>query len=200
MPRTTPLDRERANPQRSAPPQSAVAHPLDEFYKRAKLPLPPLQQIDSEEMPEPYKTLLVHRSDMTSTLEGFHKDTIRVDVLSRNHVDDHYFREVVLRTEKLGKPVEFGAIKIHLALFPDAARREILAERWPLGRILKECALKYNSWPSAFLKVASDHFIDAALDLKGAQILYGRCNTLLNEQQRPLAEIVEILPPSESED
>lgn len=161
--------------------------------------LPPLQQIDSEEMPDPFKALLVHRNDMTSTLEAFHKDTIRVDVLSRNRVDDHYFREVVLCTEKRGKPVEFGAIKIHLALFPDSARQQILAEHWPLGRILKECGMKYNSWPRAFLKVASDHFIDAALDLKGAQILYGRCNTLLNEQEQPLAEIVEILPPSEND-
>lgn len=200
MPKTTAMDRGRHRPQRSVPlPENHVTHPLDEFYKRAKLPMPPLQQIDSEQMPQPYKTLLVHRNDMTSTLEAFHHDTIRVDVLSRNQVGDHYFREVVLRTEKAGKPVEFGAIKIHLALFPDAARREILAERWPLGRILKECGIKYSSWPKTFLKVASDHFIDAALGLQGAQILYGRCNTLLNEEQ-PLAEIVEILPPSESED
>ena len=35
------------------------------------LPLPVMEQIQADEMPEPYRSLLVHDSDMTSTLEEF---------------------------------------------------------------------------------------------------------------------------------
>jgi hypothetical protein len=173
-----------------------LIHPLEDFYRRSGVSLPPWQQIDGEEVPEPYKRLLVHSSDMTSTLERFYEEPVHVRVLSSRQEADEYFREVVLRTEK-DKPIEFGAIKINLALCTEDARRQILEERWPLGRILKDCGMHYSSWPKAFLKVASDRLINSALNLKGANVLYGRRNTLLNAEEQSLAEIVEILPPVE---
>ena len=180
-----------------ASPLGAVVHPLDDFYGRSGLPLPPLQQIDGEEMPEPYKRLLVHTSDMTSTLETFYEEPIQVRVLSRTQQGNDYFREVVLCTERDSRPVEFGAIRMNLALFPHKAKQLILEERWPLGRILKDCAMTYTSWPKAFLKIASDRLINTALGLKGAHVLYGRRNTLLDANEQPLAEIIEILPPAQ---
>ncbi|HEY2952630.1 MAG TPA: hypothetical protein VGK40_08610 [Verrucomicrobiae bacterium] len=173
----------------------ALVQPLEEFYTRSGLPLPPLDQIDGEEVPEPYKTLLVHQSDMTSTLEHFHRQSIHLRVLGRERRGDEYFREVVLQLDGTGKPVEFGAIKIHLDRFPPSARHLILEERWPLGRILKECAVAYDSSPKAFLRIASDKLINKVLDLTGAHVLFGRRNTLSDVAGRPLAEIVEILPP-----
>ena len=62
---------------------------------------------------------------------------------------------------------------------------------------MQECAVKHSSRPKAFLRLASDHFINQALRLTGAHVLYGRRNTLFDPQDRPLAEIVEILPPVE---
>ena len=38
--------------------------------------------------------------------------------------------------------------------------------------------------------------INEALRLSGANVLYGRRNTLYDPEGRPLAEIVEILPPA----
>jgi hypothetical protein len=180
-------------------PGTAIVHPLDDFYSRSGVALPPLQQIDGEEMPDPYKRLLVHSADMTSTLERFYEEPIHVRVLSRTQDGDDYFREVVLCTERDSRPVEFGAIKINLALFPEGAKQQILEERWPLGRILKDCSVAYSSWPKAFLKIASDRLINTALGLKGAHVLYGRRNTLLNAQDQSLAEIIEILPPAEND-
>ena len=173
----------------------ALAHPLDEFYARSGLTLPPLEQIDGEEMPEPYKKLLAHRNDMTSTLESFHGAPVHLRVLGREQRGEEYYREVVLHLEGSEQPVEFGAIKIHLARFPAPARKQILEERWPLGHILKDHAIVYSSRPAAFLRIASDKLINSVLNLSGAQVLYGRRNTLWDSAQRPLAEIVEILPP-----
>jgi chorismate-pyruvate lyase len=174
----------------------SIAHPLDEFYSRSGLSLPPLDQVESEAVPEPYKSLLVHERDMTSTLENFHKTAIHLRLISRQQRGDEYFREVVLALDGTEKPVEFGAIKIHLNRFSEPARQEILREQFPLGHILKDFGIEYQSHPKAFLRIASDKTINGLLGLTGAHLLYGRRNTLLSRAEEPLAEIVEILPPA----
>ena len=80
----------------------SVAYPLDEFYARTGLALPPLDQVDGEAVPEPYKSLLVHERDMTSTLENFHKTGIHLRLVSRQQRGDEYFREVVLVLDRSG--------------------------------------------------------------------------------------------------
>ncbi|HWF19697.1 MAG TPA: hypothetical protein VG754_10535 [Verrucomicrobiae bacterium] len=172
----------------------SLAHPLDEFYAEEGQPVPPLNQIDGEAVPEPYRTLLVHQNDMTPTLEAFHRSSVHLDVLGRRRKGDAYFREVILRLDSNDQPVEFGAIKINLALFTPEAREYILHEKLPLGHILHQYKIAHASRPRAYLRLASDKLISKVLNLNGAQVLYGRRNTLYDPQQRPLAEIVEILP------
>src|SRR5208337_3596481 len=43
---------------------------LERFYAQMRLPLPRIEQVKENEVPEPYHRLLVHSSDMTPTLEG----------------------------------------------------------------------------------------------------------------------------------
>jgi chorismate-pyruvate lyase len=172
------------------------AHPLDEFYANAGLTLPRIEVIPGAAMPQPYRDLLVHEGDMTPTLEKFHGMTLHVEALRREQRGDSYFREVVLVTDDYKRRVEFGAIKIFLALFPRQARNDILAERLPLGTILARHQIPHTSRPRAFLRVESDDLVNQALGLQGQHTLYGRRNTLSNEQGHPLAEIVEILPPA----
>jgi hypothetical protein len=171
------------------------AYPLDEFYLQAGLPPPDIEQIDAAAMPEPYRSLLVHNDDMTPTLERFLGGALHLDVLSRSHRGDAYFREVLLRLQTTHRPVEFGAIKINLPLFPAAARHAILEEHWPLGHILGEFRVRHTCRPKAFLRVQADALIRGALALTTSATLYGRRNTLLAPQQAPLAEVIEILPP-----
>ncbi len=176
-------------------PSTMLVQPLDEFYAAAGQSLPPWQAIDGEDVPEPYKALLVHRDDMTPTLEKFHRGTIHLRVLGRRRAENEYSREVVLLLNGANTPVEFGAIKIYLDRFPEAARELILGEHRPLGTILHECAIVHTSQPKGFLKLASDRLIAEVLGFNGAHMLYGRRNTLFDAEGQPLAEIVEILPP-----
>jgi chorismate-pyruvate lyase len=171
------------------------AYPLDEFYAQAGRVLPQIEVLDGPAVPEPFRSLLVHTNDMTPTLEKFHGDTIHLSVLGRQQRDGFYFREVLLLTDGSTVPLEFGAIKINLNLFPPAARRQILDERLPLGHILSDHKIAHSSRPKAFLKIHADQFIAETLRLAGRPILYGRRNTLSDPGQRSLAEIVEILPP-----
>ena len=178
------------------PPSAAfsLVHPLDEFYTQAGQPLPPLNQVEGHVVPEPFKTLLVHLNDMTPTLEKFYQKNIHLQVLGSRHKEDGYFREVVLRLDGTNEAVEFGAIKINLSLFTPEAREQILKEHLPLGHILGEYKIPHTSRPSGYLRIASDKLINDVLGLTGAQVLYGRRNTLFDPSHRPLAEIVEILP------
>src|SRR5437016_2627969 len=180
---------------KSKPFGLAAAHPLDEFYASAGQSLPPLTQVDGEAVPEPYKSLLVHRNDMTPTLEKFHRGRLHLSVLGRRRKDKEYFREVVLLLDGNDLPVEFGAIKINLDLLPAVVSEQVLAEQRPLGHILAENKVPHRSQPTAFLRLASDALINEVLKLSGAQLLFGRHNTLLDSKDRVLAEIVEILPP-----
>ncbi len=175
----------------------SIAHPLDEFYAwRGSSPLPPIQVIEPVAIPLPARSLLVHESDMTSTLEGFHGDRVHLKVHAQETRGETYFRAVVLELDKSQKPVEFGCIRIYLSQFPPTAREEILRAYRPLGGILRDFKIEYVSRPKAFLRIASDPLINQLLQLRGAHVLYGRRNTLSDPHGSPLAEILEILPPT----
>lgn len=179
-----------------APRGGSHAYPLDVLYARQGRALPPLDVVEGASIPEPCRRLLVHERDMTSTLEQFHGAGIHLRVLGSERRGEDYLREVVLELDGSNRPVEFGAILIHLGRFSAAARAAILEGRFPLGHVLREQRVAYTSRPQAFLRLASDPFINGMLGLQGAHVLYGRRNTLLNPEGRPLAEIVEILPPA----
>jgi chorismate-pyruvate lyase len=171
-------------------------HPLEEFYALRGETAPSMERLEPEEMPQPQRSLLAHQTDMTSTLENFYGQRLHVEVLARHTVENEYCREVALRLEQSGGRVEFGAIKIMLDNFPAEVRQEILRERKPLGRILTDSGVDFTSRPHLFLRITADDFINRALGLSGSHVLYGRRNTLTDPWFRPLAEIVEILPPA----
>jgi len=171
-------------------------YPLSEFYAHAKLPLPVIEQIPGEAVPEPFKSLLVHHNDMTPTLEAFHQSDIHLEIIRRELRGEFYFREVVLRLIGDDQPVEFGANKVYLGRFPEEARDLILQEEVPLGRILKTCAVKHHTEAKSFLRVQSDSLIGEKFGLEKPTALYGRKAVISDVQNRPLSEIVEILPPA----
>jgi len=188
----------KTSPENAPPaPRAADAeiYPLDEFYAARAEELPEIATVRAEAMPEPFHSLLVHNTDMTSTLERFYGEGLHVEVLARRRNGDDYYREVVLVLNHSKKRVEFGAIKINLNLFPAGAREIILREREPLGRILNRFKVAFSSRPSVYLRVAADTFISTALQTRHPAHLFGRRNSLFDAWEQPLAEIVEILPP-----
>jgi hypothetical protein len=171
-----------------------IIYPLDEFYAARGEAPPEIASVRPEEMPEPDRTLLVHQTDMTSTLEKFYGESLHIHALASHLRGDDYFRMVVLVLDQSKRRIELGAIKINLALFSDAARTEILREWEPLGHILSRHDIVFSSRPAAFLRLEADLLIASALHVKSGVTLFGRRNVLLDTSERPLAEIVEILP------
>ena len=77
---------------------TVLTHPLDEFYRLAKRRLPRIEPVDGAALPEPYRSLLMHERDMTSTLGQFHGDDISLEVLHRHNGGDAYYRDCLLYT------------------------------------------------------------------------------------------------------
>lgn len=179
-----------------APPIQDLLYPLSLFRAHDGRPLPDVMTIDGAEMPQPYRDLLVHKGDMTSRLEAFHKAPMKLRVLNLERTVDAYRREVLLCARDSGLPVEYGANEINLSAFEETLRNDILEEKLPLGGLLNRAGLKYRSEPRAFLRIQPDATLCKLFEVDAAEAFYGRSNTLLDENGTVLARIVEVLRPS----
>lgn len=160
------------------------------------LEVEPLEEPGRPAMPEPYRSLLVHERDMTSTLEEHHGEELEISLLERRLDDLALWRRVVLVGRESGRIHEAGAIRIALAPFASAARREILEGKRPLGAILARHGVEYRSRPRLFFGFRSTPRSDVLLGFAGGgRRLYGRRNELETPTGEKLAEVVEILPP-----
>ena len=177
-------------------PDWNLIYPLSEFYEQSGLSLPSVARVEGLDMPAPYRSLLVHDRDMTPTLENAYGRGIRLRVLQFQLRDNVVSRQVALVAQGSVKPVAFGAIKIDLKYFPQPARRLVLERKQPLGTILRTQGIQHSSRPDLFVRVESDALINGALQLSGTHQLFGRRNVILDSDERILAQVVEILPPS----
>ena len=148
--------------------------------------------VAGEEIPQPYRQLLCHERDMTSTLAAFHGGEVGLRVFHSTKDGDRYVREVLLSVDE--KPVEYGVIVIHLENFPPELRERILGEGEPLGGILNSSGLAYQSSPRGMLEFPQAEFIDDIFPSAGGGSLYGRYNALFDSTGNILARILEILP------
>jgi chorismate-pyruvate lyase len=180
-----------------APADVDLLYPLSLFCGNAGHPLPTYESIDGAAVPEPYRGLLVHRGDMTSRLEAFHRGSIVLEVLHREHTADAYRREVVLQIDSSGLPVEYGAIEICLDAFPAEVRKLIVEAHLPLGGLMNRYHVKYRSEPRAFIQLGPDQFMRRIFQTPTAHRFFGRSNVLLGAQGETLARIVEVLCPAD---
>ena len=169
-------------------------YPLSLIRRFRGIPKLVYHKVDPSEIPEPYFSLLVHEGDMTSRLESFHEDSIKVRKLSSSNDGKSYFREVVLETAENPKAVEYGAIEIILKNLEAEQKDLVIEGKLPLGGILNEARIPYSSAPRAFLKVVPDDAIIDAFGSVEADYLYGRSNEISSYNGDPIAHIVEILP------
>ena len=153
-----------------------------------------IEPIEPTEIPEPYRSLLVHEKDMTGTLAGYWGLPISLRPLTVLRDGNSLYRQVVLTAGPDRIPVEAGAIMIYLDRFPPEALPVIRQSQKPLGVILTEYRVSYVSTPQGFFQTEANPFLQDAFADAREQTLYGRCNRLTNPAGKPLAEVVEILP------
>lgn len=170
--------------------------PFHFFYEKAELDLPDFTFLTGDEVPYPYRSLLVHTNDMTPTLAAFHHSKLYLEVHEHEQSDEFVMRLVTLHAAASEIPVEYGAIAIQLAGLPEEVRQKVVEGRKPLGGLLGEYGVEHKGSPSTYFSVPADGLIAKALNQEAGEILYGRCNQLLDADGMVFADIVEILPRS----
>ncbi|MFP6873952.1 MAG: hypothetical protein VCA55_10650 [Verrucomicrobiales bacterium] len=170
--------------------------PLHFFYAQTGEKLPLVKLVNGDKLPEPDRSLLVHESDMTSTLKRFHGSDLILNVLRSDSSDGYLIRMVILERIDNGQPVEFGAIGIRLEKFQDPLRDAVIAQKTPFGGLLEKYRVDYRSKPKGYFQLTADSRIADALGEKHNARLYGRCNELTDPEGFAFADIVEILPSS----
>ena len=154
---------------------------------------PTVEPVEPDAIPEPQRSLLVHERDMTGTLEKFRGQPLRLRKIRVQQTEDWLHRRVVLLAGD--EPVEFGAIRIHIALLEGEALEEVLEGRLPLGGILRAHSIPYVCRPLDYFSRRSDALTEEAFALGEDTVLYGRFASLERPDGEILAEVVEILPP-----
>jgi chorismate-pyruvate lyase len=178
-------------------PAVNLFYPMNEFYEVSGTPLPQVAQIDGADMPDPFRSLLVHNRDMTPTLAEAYQKEMKLRILNRVINQSIFSRQIVLEVEGTANIAVFAAIKIYLDLFDPESKHIILEGKKPFGNVLHDQGIIHSSRPQAYISVNSDHTINQALGLTGQHVLYGRRSALLNSSEIPLAQVLEILPPTQ---
>lgn len=172
---------------------NGVFYPLDVVYARAGVEIPKVVVVAPGAIPPPYRSLLVHESDMTLMLERHFGGRVVLRALSTFRAGRWYFRRVLLVQEYSGRPVEMGAIRMRLDAFPGGVQRQILKNEVPLGRILRDAGIDYKSEARQFLAVTPNAEMMGVFWMREPRTLYGRRTEVMHRGSK-LGDIVEVLP------
>lgn len=156
--------------------------------------LPEYEMVQADEVPPPYRDLLVHEHHMTVTVEKYHGESIDVRILDRQHTKDLYARKILLTLHGSGRVVQFGIMKINLRYCSKQVRDEIVAGQTPLGRILIQHDVLRRIEPTAYLRVLPDPAMMKWFGLTHPARIYGRL-AIIHCDEQPAVELLEIVAP-----
>jgi hypothetical protein len=156
--------------------------------------LPRCEVIPADEVPEPYRTLLVHEHHMTVTVEAHHGDLVNVQILDRRHEDDLYARKILLTLQKSGKVVQFGIVRVNLSYCSEPVRAEIVSGKTPFGRILINHNVLRRIEPTAYLRIEPGPIMMGWFGMNASRPVYGRL-AYIHCDGRPAVELLEVVAP-----
>ena len=161
-----------------------------------------LRALRPDELPEPYRELLDHRSHMTVAMERWCGGQVGLEVVATRVAPatvpgGHglYTREILL-TRGWGAVVQHGIVRIDLSLLDAATVAAILAAKIPLGRILIGANLLRDVHDVALLEVVPGPHLRRLFgpDAARAARTFGRVAEI-SLGGRPAIELLEIAAP-----
>ena len=163
------------------------------FYQESSL-LGRFEQVESQAVPSVYRKLLDHSNHMTVTVESHHADSVDVEVLRSDVVDEHYRREILLKTHVSQRVVQYGIVRIFTKYLSDKPRDEILRQRKPLGRVLIEHNVLREIELFDLLRVECGPVLSKYFGVEPGTITYGR-TALIHCDHEPAIELLEVVRP-----
>ncbi len=162
------------------------------FAELEPIDIPEFQIVAPDQVPQPYRDLLVHQHHMTVTVERFHGRPVELRVLRQRTQEHHYSRMILLTLHGTGDVVQFGIVRIDLDRCSSAVRAEVLAGHKPLGRILIEHDVLRHIDPTCYLRIAPTRQMLQWFGVTEPAPLWGRTATIHCEGQRAI-ELLEVV-------
>jgi hypothetical protein len=153
-----------------------------------------VEPIAADDVPEPYRGLLVHHHHMTVTVEAFHGDRVRTRVLALRQEGLSYARKILLVTEGGGRVVQFGIVRVNLAFVNATVRAGIIRAQKPFGRVLIDNDVLRRIEPTAYLRLTPSPPWLTWFGMPASAPLYGRL-ALIHCDGRPAVELLEVVAP-----
>ncbi len=151
-----------------------------------------LEAIPPDEIPAPFRALLVHDEHMTVTVEAFHDSPVDVRVLEVKNKSPSYARKIVLTRQSDGQVVQFGIVRLDPRVLPDEVRTQIESQRIPLGRVLIDHQVLREVQLIGTFRVQAGPDMAHCMGLPLGTVLYGRTARILLDGH-PAVELLEIL-------
>jgi chorismate-pyruvate lyase len=148
--------------------------------------------VESTRLPQLYHALLTPSGSMTERLEHHFGKPMGIKVLSMSTSGDRYVRWVVM-FDPAQRSIAMAGISLAIDTFGEALRAEILHGKQPLGRLLTQHGLAYESVPQAFFALTPTTLTGHLLQMGETVPIFGRraelyvCGT-------KCGDIVEALP------
>ncbi len=178
-------------------PDEGPLGPLGSYWTLDGAPQPATAALDAGALPAPYQDLLDHDRPMTPTLAGHFGEPMKIRVLAQRRGGQHYVRKITMEGERTGRVTQIALIRIDLTRFDKAAQDQICHSDRPFGQVLAGCGIAFTCRPTDFFAVTPDEAMASALGLDGPPQLYGRRNQLKEQNGFVLADVIEILAPTE---
>jgi chorismate-pyruvate lyase len=151
--------------------------------------------VSADQVPQPYRDLLVHEHHMTVTVEAHHGSLVDVKVMEKKRDGNSYARKILLALQSDGRIVQFGLVRIWLQYCSPEVRAEILAEKTPIGRILINHNVLRRIEPTDYLRVTPGPDMMQWFGLAAPKVTYGRL-ALIHCEAQPAVELLEIVAPA----
>ncbi len=148
--------------------------------------------VTAAELPWAFGELLAHHGHMTPKLTAFHGGPVSLDVLTHVQEGAVYSRQVVLQASGNGAVVEFGIVRLSLAVVSDEVRAAIVERKSPLGDILNRYDVLTRVEPKWFLRFEPSGLLAECFNGMAGEALYGRIGIIYFHEQ-PAVELLEIV-------
>ncbi len=155
------------------------------------------EPVAGQDLPQPYRGLLDHRSHMTSMLERFHDHRVYLRVLDEDLQQDRYGRKILLGLDGTDDYVQFAVMRVEAHQCAAGLWNAILEGRLPMGRILTENNVTRRVRPEYFLKVTPGPELMSYFKLSQPVTIYGRLATIYWDDE-PTVRVLEVIPPVET--
>lgn len=147
-----------------------------------------LAPVTADLVPEPFRTLLDHRSHMTGAMERHHGGPVTLDVVAVTFAGGRYAREILL-TGPGGRVVQFGIVRMDLGAVDESTAARISAAGEPLGRILPEAGVLCDVGDVGLLAIDPGPHLRSLI---GPRATFGRVATIALDG-RPAVELLEVV-------